>query len=56
MPPRPTRSPAGGPPRPLHALPGMQRVAEGTDYRRMDGVIARLRAGHPAADNTPKTP
>lgn len=29
---------------------------EGTHYQRMRGVIARLRAGHPGADNTPKTP
>jgi uncharacterized protein len=29
---------------------------EGTHYQRMQGVIARLRAGHPAADNTPKMP
>jgi uncharacterized protein with PIN domain len=28
---------------------------EGTHYQRMQGVIARLRAGHPGADNTPKT-
>jgi uncharacterized protein with PIN domain len=29
---------------------------EGTHYRRMQAVMARLRAGHPAADNTPQTP
>jgi len=29
---------------------------EGTHYRRLQGVIARLRPGHPAADNTRKTP
>ncbi|HET9471091.1 MAG TPA: Mut7-C RNAse domain-containing protein, partial [Usitatibacter sp.] len=29
---------------------------EGTHYRRMQGVMARLRSGHAAADNTPKTP
>jgi len=37
--------------------PSCDRVYwEGTHYQRMQGVIARLRPRHPAADNTGKTP